>query len=176
VWTYLAAARAYQGRKDDAATATTGLLERYPNTSIEYYRAISYFRRSQDLEHYLAGLKQAGLPQWAWGFQGSESNRLDAQTLREIVADKIWVGRHVNGTEFIQQTDDSGAMAYRSKNTIQTGIVSIRENRLCQRFEGSSLNRELCGYVYSNPQGSSESQDEYIAAGPSSLRYFTVTR
>ena len=66
-------------------------------------------------------------------------------------------------------------MAYRSRNSIQTGIISIRDNLLCQQFEGSSLNRNLCGYVYYNREGSTKSQYEYIVALPLSLRYFTVS-
>jgi adenylate cyclase len=177
LWTFLAAARALLGRKEDAAKTVAGLLDKYPNTSVEYFRhRDTYFRRPQDLEKLLAGLGEAGLPQWAFGFQGLESNRLNEQELRSIVEDRTWIGKHVNGIEFFQQIDRSGSMAYRSKNTIQTGTVSIREGMLCQRFDGTALSKDLCGYVYKNPVGTAATQDEYIASLPASLRYFTVTQ
>ena len=66
-------------------------------------------------------------------------------------------------------------MAYRSRNSIQTGTVSIREGMLCQRFEGTALSKDLCGYVYKNPNGTAATQDEYVASLPASLRFFTVT-
>jgi adenylate cyclase len=67
-------------------------------------------------------------------------------------------------------------MAYSSQNTIQTGTISIRQDMLCQRFDGTALNKELCGYVFRNPGGTSETQDDYVASLPASLRYFTVTQ
>lgn len=177
VWTYLAAARALLGRKEEAAKTIADLLDKYPNSSIEYYRArYNYFRHPEDLERLLAGLSEAGLPQWAFGFRGAKSERLNAQELRNLVEDRIWIGKHVNGIEFFQQFDSSGAMAYRSKSSIQTGTVSLRQGMLCQRFEGSTLSKDLCGYVYRNPDGSNGTQDEYIAVLPDSLRYFTVTQ
>jgi adenylate cyclase len=177
VWTFLAAARAFLGRKQEAAKTVADLLGAYPNVSIEYYRArYNYFRHSADLERLLAGLSEAGLPQWAFGFQGAESDRLNEQELSKLVEDSIWFGRHVNGIEFFQQFDSSGDMAYRSKSSIQSGTASIRQGMLCQRFEGSTLSKDLCGYVYRNGDGSNETQDEYIAVLPDSLRYFTVNQ
>lgn len=177
VWTFLAAARALLGHKEEAAKAITAMLDKYPNSSIEYYRAReTYFRRPQDLERYLTGLREAGLPNWAFDFRGSESDRLNEQELRNLVEDKIWIGKHVKGAEFFQQIERSGSTAYRSKNSIQTGTVSIRKDMLCQRFEAAALNKEMCGYVYKNPDGTVESQDEYIASMPASLRYFTVAQ
>jgi adenylate cyclase len=176
-WTYLAATQALLGQNEEAANAISSLLDRYPNSSLQYLRAReTYFRRPQDLENLLAGLSEAGLPNWAFDFRGSESNRLNAQELRNIVKDKIWIGKHINGIEFFQQIDRSGATAYRSKNSIQTGTVSIRNGMLCQRFEGDTLSRNLCGYIYRNPDGSRQTEDEYIAALPATLRYFTVTQ
>ena len=96
--------------------------------------------------------------------------------MREIIEGRTWVGKHILGIEFFQQFEGSGAMAYRSNNSIQTGTVSIRQGMLCQSLDGTALSKDLCGYVYKNPTGTAENQDEYIAALPASLRYFTVTR
>jgi adenylate cyclase len=176
-WLFLAAAHALQGHNEAAATAISSLLDRYPNTSIKYIGTrYTYFRRPEDLEKLLTGLREAGLPKWAFDFRGSVSNRLNEQELRSIVEDKTWIGQHVNGVEFFQQIDRSGSMAYRSKNSIQTGTVSIRQGMLCQRFEGATLSKDMCGYVYKNQDGAAETQDEYVASLPASLRYFTVTQ
>ncbi len=176
-WTYLAAARAYLGRTQEAAQALEGLIRLYPNSSLEYYRARdNYFRNPEDFENFLAGLQKAGLPTWAYGFDGSDLPRLDEAELQHIVYDQNWAGHHVNGPAFFQHNDADGNTAYRSKNSIQTGKVSVKDGKLCQLFDGTSLNRDLCGYVYKNPQGSSESLDEYIAAMPTTLRYFSISQ
>jgi len=176
-WIFLAAANALLGHNEEAATAISSLLDKYPNSSVRYISTRdTYFRRPEDLQKLLVGLREAGLPEWAFDFRGSASNRLNEKELRRIVEDKTWIGQHVNGTEFFQQIDRSGSMAYRSKNSIQTGTVSIRQGMLCQRFEGTTLSKDVCGYVYKNPTGTSRTHDEYIAALPDTLRYFTVTQ
>ena len=177
LWTYLAASRALLGRKDAAAQAVASLLEKYPNSSTEYFHARdTYFRRPQDLERLLTGLREAGLPQWAYAFEGSESNRLNEQEMRDLITDKTWTGRHVLGTEFFQQFDRNGSMAYRSRNSIQTGKASIRQGMFCQQFDGTALNQDLCGYVYRNPNGSSPNRNDYVVSMPASLRYFTLVQ
>lgn len=176
VWVYLAAAHALLGRKEEAATIITHMLESYPMVSLEYYRIrYSNFRRAEDLENLLHGLNLAGLSNWPFDFRGSKSNRLNEQELRDIVKDTVWVGKHSNGTEFFQQVSGSESLAYRSKYSIQTGTLSIKDDNLCHRFD-SLMNRELCGQVYRNPEGSAKTQDEYIVVMPDSLRYFTVTQ
>jgi adenylate cyclase len=176
-WLFLAAAHALLGHNEEAATAISSLLDRYPNSSVEYIRTRdTYFRRPEDLEKLLTGLTRAGLPDWAFDFRGSVSNRLDEMELRSIIENKTWIGKHENGIEFIQQNERSGTMAYRSKNSIQTGTVSIRQGMLCQRFEGTTLSKDVCGYVYKNPTGTAGTHDVYIAALPDTLRYFTVTQ
>jgi len=175
LWTFFAAAQALLGHKDKAAKIIADLLSKYPGSSIEYYRARdTYFRNPEDLEKLMDGLRKAGLPKWAFDFQGSESDRLNEQELRTITKDKTWVGRHFLGTEFFQQIDRNGSMAYRSSSSIQTGKVSIQQGMYCQRLDGTALNRDLCGYLYRNPEGTMETQDEYVISMPASLRYFTV--
>ncbi len=177
LWAFLASARALNGRKEAAAEALASLLDRYPNSSTEYFRARdTYFRRPQDLEQLLAGLREAGLPRWAFAFEGSESNRLDESELRALITNKTWVGTHSLGIDFFQQFDRNGSMAYRSSSSIQTGKASIRDGKFCQHFDGTALNRDLCGYIYRNPGGSNGERNEYVVSMPASLRYFTVAQ
>jgi adenylate cyclase len=175
LWT-LAAVQGLLGYDEKAGRTVADLMGNYPNSSVEYYRQRdTYFRNPEDLEKLLTGIRAAGLPEWAFDFRGEESDRLNEKELRSIVDNRTWTGKHVLGIEFFQQFDRSGSMAYRSQNSIQTGTVSIRQNMLCQRFDGTALDKKLCGYVYRNPDGASETQNDYIVSLPASLRYFTVS-
>ena len=177
LWTFLAAAQGLLGYDDKADRTITDLLGSWPNSSVEYFRIRdAYFRNPEDLEKLLSGLRAVGLPEWAFDFQGEELDRLNEQELRNIVDNKTWTGKHFLGTEFFQHFDRSGSMAYRSKNSIQTGTVSIRKGMLCQRFDGTALNKDLCGYVFRNPEGAAETQNDYIVSLPATLRYFTVSQ
>ncbi len=174
--TFLAASHGLLEQITEAARITESLLSLYPNISLEYYRVReSYFRRPEDLERLLRGLKLAGLPEWPFNFRGAESDRLDAENLRKVVEENTWVGRHTNGVEFFQQISKSGALAYRSETSFQTGSAKLEDDMLCHRFDNAVLNNYTCGYVYRNPGGSAASLDEYVVVMPDSLRYFTLS-
>ncbi len=175
LWTYLAASYGLLNQKKEAIQTVTELLKIYPMMNREYYLARdSYFKRPDDLERLLRGLSLAELPEWPFDFRGLDSNRLDSGELRNVVEDKTWVGRHLNGVEFFQQVSSSGSLAYRSESSFQTGSARFDNDRFCQRFDNAVLNNFTCGYIYRNPDGSAGSRDEYVVVMPDSLRYFSV--
>ncbi len=114
------------------------------------------------------GLKEAGIPEWPFGFEGREADQVGGAQLRELVSDKTWTGRHKNGTEFIQYFDKAGNTAYRSANTNVTGVIEVRDDRLCEKFDGYFLDRMACGYVYRNTTND-ERDAEYIHVTPQAL-------
>ena len=171
----LTAALSLNGQIEDAVESRESLVRRYPASSIEYYRAREqYFRVPEDHETYLEGLRLSGLPQWPFDFQGVESDRLDREKLGEIIDNKTWVGSHSNGMPFIQEVNSSGTLAYRDTISIVTGKISINGDKLCQQFDGITLSRDLCGFVYNNPDGSIDTEDQYIYILPDTLRYFAL--
>lgn len=174
--TYLAAAYALTGRVQKARAALKTLLRRYPQTSIRYLRARDSYFPAEVLDRLLKGLKLAGLPEWPYGFNAPESDRLGAEELRSIVTNRTWVGQHENGVSFIQEITENGDLAYRSKSSFETGTAAVRDGMLCEKFEGTALSQELCGYVYHNPKGSHDTRDDYIVVTPVTLRYFTITK
>ena len=177
IWIYLAAAQAQLGRIDEARVTLKDLSNHWPVLGIEYYRVRdSYYRRGADHERLLEGLRRAGLPDWPFGFEGANADRLTGAELRELALDRTWAGKHANGTPFLQQITADGDLAYRSRSSIQIGTVAIREDRYCQRIGRTTLDQELCGYVYRNPGGSNVAQNEYVVVTPDSLRYFSPVR
>ena len=177
LWTYLAAAHAQLGQIGEARAAIRGLHGRFPSLGVEYYRTRdSYFRRPEDLQRFLNGLQMAGLSDWPYGFQAPEADRLKANELVDVVLGRTWAGKHAHGVPFLQQISENGDLAYRSRNSIQTGNVAIRHDKLCQRIQGSTLDKEMCGYIYRNPAGAAESQNEFVVVTPDSLRYFSLVR
>ena len=177
LWTYLAAAHAELGQIAEARAAVDALSEIFPMAGLEYYKTLySYVRRPEDLQRLMDGLKAAGLSKWPYGFHASETDRLNGSELPDVVLGTTWAGRHAQGVSFLQQTNKDGVFAYRSKNSIQTGTYAIRDDKVCQRIQGSTLDNEMCGYIYRNPGGTAESQNEFIIVTPNSLRYFSLVR
>ncbi len=59
----LAAAYAHLGKVDKAAWEVDEILSRDPEFSLAKARRITPYKRDEDLEHYIAGLRKAGLPE-----------------------------------------------------------------------------------------------------------------
>ncbi len=171
----LAMSYAKLGRREDAAREMAKLLAVFPPLSINDRREqYSYYKRSEDLEHLLGALQEAGVPEWPFGFEGRPEDRLNAHAVKEIVFGRTWSGRVNQGTPFIQEIDEHGTMAYRSANSFFTGEAFIDAEMLCLRSEVSVLGRNQCGFIYRNPQGSPENNDEYVYINAYSLMKFSV--
>ncbi|QKK29595.1 adenylate/guanylate cyclase domain-containing protein [Rhizobium indicum] len=171
---YLAAAYADQGNETRAAAETAKLLELFPESNLTYYGYLYDYWRDGDLQRHLAGLRKAGIPEWPFGFTGSQADRLGEADLRNLVDGKSWTGKHKNGTDFTQYFDKAGNTAYRSANTNITGIVEVRGDSLCEKFDGYFLDRMVCGYVYRNTSG--EQRDRpYVHVTPRALTFFSPT-
>ena len=59
---YLASCHAHLGRSDLAKEHADKVLELEPDFTIESYSTTLRYKRSADLDHYLDGLRKAGLP------------------------------------------------------------------------------------------------------------------
>lgn len=172
---FLAAAYVEQGEQARAETEKSKLLELFPESNLTYYSYLYDYWREDDLRRHLASLRTAGIPEWPFGFQGAETDQVTAEELRDLVSGKTWVGKHRNGTQFLQFFDKAGNTAYRSANTNITGTIEIQENRLCEQFAGYFLNRMVCGYVYRNKSGE-EPGMTYIHVTPQALKFFSIGR
>jgi len=170
---YLAAAYIRQDDRPHAQQEAASLLELFPDSNLTYYSYLYDYWREVDLSYHLAGLGKAGIPQWPFGFEGRKADQLGDAELHDLVSGRTWTGKHKNGTDFIQYFDTAGNTAYRSANTNITGVVEIRDGRLCEKFEGYFLNRMTCGYVYRNAD--KERPDaQYVHVTPQALKFFSV--
>ena len=89
-------------------------------------------------------------------------------------SDKVWKGKHKNGTEFIQYFDKAGNTAYRSSNTNITGVVEVHGSNICETFAGYFRGRTVCGYVYRNTTHECNVTQAYIHVTPQALTYFSL--
>ena len=176
---YLAAAYAYRGQQIPAELEALSLLRLFPASNLAYYGYLYHYWRDEDRRHHLAGLGKAGITEWPFGFEGRDADRLDGAQLGALIDNQTWVGKHKNGTDFLQYFDKAGNTAYRSANTTITGTAQVEENRLCQRFEGYFLDHTICGYVFRNTAAQEESADEkqdadYVHVTPDALKFFSL--
>jgi adenylate cyclase len=171
---YLAAAYMTRGDPARGAEEKAKLLELFPDSNLTYYGYLYDYWHEEDLQYHLTALRAAGIPQWPFGFEGAEADRVGGADLRNLVDNKTWIGKHKNGTDFIQYFDAAGNTAYRSANTSITGVTEIQDDRLCETFAGYFLDRMVCGYVYRNKDEKS-SAAHYVQVTPQALKFFSLS-
>jgi len=170
---YLAAAYASNRARQQASKETQALLQLFPDSNITYYSYLYDYWQADDLQYHLTNLQTAGIPDWPFGFKGADADRLTETELRALIDDKTWIGKHRNGTDFIQHFDKAGNTAYRTANTSLTGVVQTQNDQLCETFGGFFRDRMVCGYVYRNTD-KRDNPAAYIHVTPQSLKFFSL--
>lgn len=172
----LAATYAQLGRASQAKGEVTAILERVPWANLAYYRILyAYHKRSEDLEHWLEGLRKAGIPEWPFGYEADSDTRLSAGGLGALMG-RTWSGHKHGGGPFLLQIEQDGGVAYRDSAYFLTGIASLENDMLCQQFEALLMGRKRCGYVYRNPDATPERGNEYIHVHALGIDFFSVTK
>jgi adenylate cyclase len=73
----------------------------------------------------------------------------------------------------MQYFDKAGNTAYRSTNTSITGVIEVRSDSLCEKFDGYFLDRMVCGHVYRNTSDEQRDSD-YVHVTPLALTFFSI--
>ena len=171
---YLAAAYALAGQPGKAKSEAEAYIELIITGNLEYIALnTGYFKRRKDLDHYIEALRVAGVPQWPYGFEDDDYDRLDQDAARDITWGRTWLGKRQNGIQFMQLVSETGEYVYRSTHSFLTGTASLEDDMLCVKIEGHIQSQSVCGYLYRNSSGSREKNDEYIYVNPVSLVYFS---
>jgi adenylate cyclase len=152
------------------------LLRMFPESNLTYYQHLYHYWRATEREHHLEGLRMAGLTTWPFGFDGRQQDRLDGEALGALTKGTTWLGRHRNGTAFVQEFDAGGKTAYRSANTFLTGAAHMQQDAICEQFDGSDPARLTCGYVYRNTSQAHAADGDYVHVSPVALKYFSLQR
>ena len=134
----------------------------------------AHHRRPEDLARRLEGLRKAGLPEWPYGYPDRPDKRLDGAQVSALTFGHTWQGQHRSGEPFLVQIGEDGSTAYRSPSSLRTGMLSLRDNRLCDRSDDFLLGRANCGYLYHDPNSIDGNKYEYVYVNAFSLMHFSV--
>lgn len=173
----LAMAYARLGRPEGTHKALEAYMERLPAANLTATRVIyGHHRRQDDLDNRVNALRDAGVPEWPYGFHGRSADQLDGAAIRALATGKTWVGYQHGGAPFVMQVTAKGEYAQRGPQGLITGKVTFEGDLMCMQSGAVAVGRKFCSPVYRNPEGSSEGQDKYVFPDVATVWYFSVNQ
>ncbi|TRC96835.1 guanylyl cyclase [Mesorhizobium sp. WSM4303] len=174
----LAAAYVRGGRLPDAkAEIAVGLRlvagSSYVDSLAGWQMTHAHFRNPQDLAILVNALRQAGLPQWRYGFTPDEHDQLKGAEIASLVIGHTLQGQIEPGLQpaFLQIGSD-GKAAFRTTTRLVTETVYVDGDLLCEQSE-NLFGRPDCGPVYRRNDAAGKG---YSYANTSKVFHFTVVR
>jgi hypothetical protein len=158
----LAAAYARAGRLPDAQAALADGLRLMAGSESFNWRSLAswrigyaHFRNPQDLALIIDALRQAGMPEWPFGFTADEHDQLKGAEIASLVLGHVLQGQLEPGRQpAILQIGQDGKAGFRSMTRMYTETVYVDRDFLCERSE-NMFGRPDCGPVFrrSDPSG-----------------------
>ena len=149
----LAAAYLRGGRLPDAKAAIAdglrlGAGSSYLDCLAGWQIVHAHFRNPQDLAMIVDALRQAGLPQWPYGFTADDHDRLKGAEIASLVIGHTLQGQIEPGLQpAFMQIGSDGKAAFRSTTRLLTETVYVDGDLLCEQSE-NLFGRPDCGPVY----------------------------
>jgi adenylate cyclase len=158
----LAIAYARAGRLEDAHSAAAEAVRIDPTVCVQLYQvSYAHFRERSELVRILDTLRQAGLPEWPFGFRADELERIDGAEISHLTFGRTWRGQTALGEPALMQFATDGKTAFRTPTHIETGTAFIDHDLLCEQSEAELLGRPRCGPVYRSRERAGEDAFAY---------------
>ncbi len=134
----------------------------------------AHFRNEQDLAFILDALREAGMPEWPFGFQGDAHDRLNSDEIASTVMGKLLRGKiGPSGSPALLQVNRDGKAAFRSATQMMTETVFVKGDLLCEQSE-NAFGQADCGPVYK--RASSPDEGGYAYVNSSKVFYFSPVK
>jgi adenylate cyclase len=121
----------------------------------------------------LDALREAGLPQWPYGFRGDERERLTGEEISRLALGRTWQGQTGEGEPAFLQIGGDGRMALRTPTQITVGTAFVEGDLLCERSEYVAFGRARCGPVYRHARGAGEDGPGYTYVNAEEVLHFS---
>ena len=126
------------------------------------------FATRSDLAAVLDALRQAGFPEWPFGFRGDGLERIDGAEIARLAFGRTWQGHTAVGEPAFLQFGLDGRSAFRTPTQIETGTAFVDHDLLCDQSEARLLGRPRCGPVYRSREGAGEDASRTPTSTPES--------
>jgi hypothetical protein len=164
------------GRIDEARAAVAeGLRLLSRRDSLADWRiSIAHFRNEEDLVFIIDALREAGMPEWPFGFKGDEHDRLSGGEIATTVMGKLLRGKTgPSANPALMQVSLDGKAAFRSATQLMTETVFVDRDMLCEQSE-NAFGRADCGPVYRRQNSPDETS--YVYVNSTKVFYFSPAK
>ncbi|MCE3247372.1 MAG: adenylate cyclase protein, partial [Geminicoccaceae bacterium] len=168
---YLHATYAYLGRTNELEELHQTWM--FPQFNLTAVRMDAFYQHDEDMEHYLTGLRRAGVAEFPYGFQPAEhaNERINGTQLRDLLYGRSF--QAFGSTAWLAAEfhfSKEGLATWKVRHDISdTSTSRVEGDGICFRFSLITRGREACYQVFRNPADDRfpEREDyEYVMVGP----------
>ena len=185
----LVVAYAHAGSQDKLESAMPQLFDLWPQISLRYYRnRMQHYRPRQTIDHWIEGLRLAGVPEWPQGIVARPERLLTTAEFQAMSSTGVQrVGTTSGGGRFVSMNDDDGNIRISWRNAGGYEFMFERkQSRLILSEDGNTvreacyiepqrnLGREWCSLVLRNPEGKQKDRNIYQIVTDRSVSKFAV--
>ena len=161
LWSVVAS-QAYLGNLSEAKIALDRLLADNTALSLSVLDEWMWSKRREDRDHLREGLKLAGAPRHAGGFDPDPDDMLSGEMLRQLISERT-ITAFVLGTRDIwwQKVQSDGTFTQGGAYGDYQGEWWIEGDSSCVLYQLSDW-PQFCSVAYANQGGSREDKNEYV--------------
>jgi adenylate cyclase len=173
---YLAPSYAYSGRLDEAKAEVAGILGFVPHENLMRLRRIGLYKLERDIEHYVEGFRRAGVPELPYGYEGLVGDRLTGDEVRALLFGRAITATNIrNFQQYLVDRTGDGKITMRGPLGSDIGKSRIEGDKVCDRLQALGF-RESCGFVFRNPEGIPERENEYHWVNDNGVFAFSLAK
>ncbi len=164
------------GCLEEARAALAENLKLFPPYNVQLFVVYSQNYAPSYREDLLGAMRMAGVPEWPFGFQGDEANRLNGTEI-----EKLFLGRSIRGEserigwfELIVDNAGNYRKANQKKVPAVAGKITVEDDRVCFQSPDNLLGRKCLSPVYRDPANSVSGQQAYVFPTQGEILRFSV--
>ena len=169
----LAVTHAKLGNLELAQESFANILPMWPASNWEAFKwGFSYWKRPEDVEHFVDAFRKAGASRWPMGFEGDEALRLGQDELKSLFG-KTLVGFSFydslpaqstgsQGDPFTFEIEQRGEWTFTNRSGAYRGSSWTEGDRNCYQGPDSNRGQVFCFPTYRNPQGTQGDHNTHI--------------
>jgi adenylate cyclase len=162
------------GLKDEAKASVGARLQQWPQFNVQATALHRHHWEPSTFERWLTSYRKGGAPEWPYGFQGSEDDRLDNKDLEKLLLGHKVTGKGQFRGAYTLKIAKDGHWVYADNDIEFKGHGWAEDNFWCHVTDGSAAGRINRSAYYRNPTGRREMLNEYVNVDTYDVFWFSV--